>query len=104
MPLDPDLVHCIIRHTHPPLTLDAQQRSHHPRQWIFRPPTDGVRTPPLAHVSSVTPIGLDLTPCTYASASLSAQLRLAFRPTHAPALVTPPLPQLWLSLAYVPLG
>ncbi|KAJ7904154.1 hypothetical protein B0H13DRAFT_1881644 [Mycena leptocephala] len=53
----------------------------------------------LAHVSC------DLTPCTYASASSpSAQLCLAFRLSHAPALVAPPLPQLWLSLAYVPLG
>jgi hypothetical protein len=43
----------------------------------------------------VTLIDLDLTPCTYTSApSLSAQLRLAFRLSRAPALVAPPLPQL----------
>ncbi|KAJ7834077.1 hypothetical protein B0H13DRAFT_1914261 [Mycena leptocephala] len=34
----------------------------------------------------------------------AAQLRLAFRLSRAPALVALPLPQLWLSSAYVPLG
>ncbi|KAJ7842488.1 hypothetical protein B0H13DRAFT_2365202 [Mycena leptocephala] len=69
-----------------------------PSQPIDIPTPDRRRAYPRS-CACVTPMDLDLTPCTYASApSLSAQLRLVFRLSHAPALVAPPLPQLWLSL------